>query len=216
MADRPPETALDRLRAGLHRRNDPPPADAPAPESTPAPSAAAPPPLDPAPANEPAGGSGQAPPIRQAPPARRQAVSADRADLLQEIARRRERSRTRRRINLTWTVAVALTAGVIAAASYLYAANMQDNWFRRLWPWRHHVWSQQGGAVLWCMNEARKRDGRIDCTITVGEHGPDCPDIRDPDSIAIGTMFRCKPWDGGWPTDPAPRWGADGPPHWSR
>ena len=57
---------------------------------------------------------------------------------------------------------------------------------------------------------------RIDCTITVGEHGPDCPDIRDPDSIAIGTMFRCKPWDGGWPTDPAPRWGAEGPPHWSR
>ena len=221
MTDKPPETALDRLRAGLYGGNGA------APDANPDPAPEQPAPVQPAPESPrdrppaaPAGSRGPEPAAN--PPPQGPVPGGNRLRALQEaldrrqIHHREDLSETRRRINLTWTVAVALTAGVIAAASYLYATNMQDDWFRRLWPWRHHVWSQQGAAVLWCMNEARKRDGRIDCTITVGEHGPDCPDIRDPDSIAIGTMFRCKPWDGGWPTDPAPRWSAKGPPLWTR
>ena len=204
MTDRPPETALDRLRADLARRNDPPP-PAPAPEAPTAP-AAAPPPAKPAPANEPAARSGQAPPPRL------RAVSADRADLLQEIARHRERSRTRIRVNLTWAMAVTLAAAVFATAAYLSPIRMQDELFSRLWPWRAHVWNKYGGAVIWCINEARKTDGPFTCNIGFLTDGPDCP---RPDTQDVTAAYLCPPWEK-WPTDPAPRWSAEGPPLWSR
>ncbi len=203
MTDKPPETALDRLRAGLHRRNDPP-SPAPAPEAPPA--AAAPPPAAPAPANRPAAGSGQA------PPARRQPLSVDRAYLLQETARRRERSRTRIRVNLTWAAAVTLAAAVLVTGAYFSPTRMQDELFRRVWPWRAHVWNKYGGAVIWCINEARKTKSSFTCQVPFLTDGPDCP---VPDTQDVTAAYLCPPWEK-WPTDPAPRWSAQGPPLWSR
>ena len=210
MTDKPPETALDRLRADLARRNDPP-SPAPAPESPPAP-AAAPPPVSPAPASQPAGGSGQAPPIRQAPPARRQPVSVGQAYRLQQTALRRERSRTRIRVNLTWAVAVTLAAAVLAAGAYFSPTRMQDDLFSRVWPWRAHVWNKYGGAVIWCINEARKTKSPFTCRLGFLTDGPDCP---VPDTQDVTAAYLCPPWEK-WPTDPAPRWSAKGPPLWSR
>ena len=206
MTDKPPETALDRLRAGLVRRNDPPAASAPAHEPSPAPSAAAPPPDGATPANEPAGISGQAPPTR------RQAASPNRADVLQDIARRRERSRTRIRVNLTWAMAVTLVAAILVAAATLHPARIPDELFSRLWPWRAHVWDRYGGAVIWCINEARKTKGPFTCRIGFLTDGPDCP---RPDTQDVTAVYLCPPWET-WPTDPAPRWSARGPPQWSR
>ena len=207
MADRPPETALDRLRAGLTRRDAVrPPADGPAPEPSPDSSqpVAAAPPDDPAPVNEPAGRSDPTPRLREAPPAR--------AETVQEAVQRYELSRTRLRINLTWTAAVTLTAAVIAAAAYLPAFPMQDDWFRSAWPWRAHVWNRYGSHIIWCINEARTAKEPGVCRIHVERDGPDCP---RPATGDVTAAYLCPPWET-WPTDPAPRWSADGPPQWSR
>ncbi len=139
-------------------------------------------------------------------------MSADRADLLQEIARHRERSRTRIRVNLTWAMAVTLAAAVFAIAVYLHPSRIPDELFSRLWPWRAHVWNRYGGAVIWCINKARKTDGPFTCRIGFLTDGPDCP---RPDTQDVTAAYLCPPWEK-WPTDPAPRWGADGPPSWSR
>ena len=139
-------------------------------------------------------------------------MSADRADLLQEIARRRERSRTRIRVNLTWAAAVTLISAVLVTAAYFSPPHMQDDLFRSLWPWRAHVWNQYGGHVIWCVNEARKRKGALICQISVERDGPDCP---MPETGPVNAAYLCPPWEK-WPTGPAPRWSADGPPRWSR
>ena len=209
MTDRPPETALDRLRAGLTRRNDPlRPASGPDPEPSPDPSepvAAAPPPDDTPPRNEPAGRPEQARQVRETPP-------PVRPDAMQEAARRRELSRTRLRINLAWATAVMLATAIFATAAYLHPSPMQDDLFSRLWPWRAHVWNVYGGGVIWCINEARKRNEPFLCRIHFDTYGPDCP---RPETGGVGAAHRCPPWET-WPTDPAPRWSADGPPKWSR
>ena len=209
MTDRPPETALDRLRAGLARRNDSlPSADGPGPGPSPDPSkpvAAAPPPDDPAPMNEPASRPEQARQIWKTP----QPV---RPDAMQATARRRDLSRTRLRINLPWATAVTLGAAVIATVAYLSLPHMPDDRFRSLWPWRAHVWNRYGGHVLWCINEARKTNGPFVCQIHFQTDGPDCP---RPETRDVTAAYLCPPWET-WPTDPAPRWSADGPPHWSR
>ncbi|MCY3756059.1 MAG: hypothetical protein OXG99_18440 [Alphaproteobacteria bacterium] len=202
MADRPPETALDRLRAGLTRRDgSQPPADDPAHEPSPGPSqpVAAAPLDDPAPATEPAGQSDPTPRLREAPPVHTETVD--------EMVQRYELFRTRRRINLTWTAAVTLMAAVIAAAVYLPAFPMQDAWFRSVWPWRAHVWNRYGSYVIWCINEARTAKEPVVCQILFERDGPDCP---RPDTGDVTAAWLCPPWET-WPTDPAPRWSADGP-----
>ena len=208
MTDRPPETALDRLRARLVLRQEaPPPAetDSSNPEPSPAPSAAAAPPQDdPPPMDEPAGRSDPARRFPEAPPAG--------PDTVEETIRRYELSRTRLRINLTWAMAVMLAAAVFATAAYLHPSRIPDELFSRLWPWRAHVWNVYGGGVIWCINEARKRNGPFACNINFDTYGPDCP---RPETGAVTAAHRCPPWET-WPTDPAPRWSADGPPRWSR
>ena len=159
---------------------------------------------DPAPVNEPAGRSNPAPRFREAPPAHTETV--------QDTVRRYEFSRTRLRINLTWTAAVTLMAGVIAAAVYLPAFPVQDAWFRSVWPWRAHVWNRVRRRHA---SGASTRRARRNAPIVLQHplpdtYGPDCP---APDAEGAGT--RCPPWET-WPTDPAPRWSADGPPQWSR
>ncbi len=207
MTDKPPETALDRLRAGLTRRTDSQPsADGPVPEPSPDPAkpvAAVQPPDHPAPMNEPAGRPEQARPIWKTPP--------NRTDAIRETARRRELSRTRLRINLTWTAAVTLMCAVIVTAAYLPVFPMQDDWFRSVWPWRAHVWNRYGGDVLWCINEARKKGEPFVCQIHFDRYGPDCLRVE----AKGGATYLCPPWEI-WPTDPAPRWSANGPPQWSR
>ena len=214
MTDKPPETALDRLRARLVLRQEvPSPADtgSPGPEPSPAPSAtAAPPQADPAPADEPAGKSGQSPPIRQAPPPRRLAASPNPADAMRET--RRELSRTRIRINLTWAMAVTLISAVLVSAAYLHPSRIPDELFSSLWPWRAHVWNRYGGDVIWCINEARKNKMPFTCKIGFLTDGPDCP---RPDTQDVTAAYLCPPWEK-WPIDPAPRWSAEGPPQWSR
>ncbi len=226
MTDRPPTTALDRLRAGLGLRQEAPsPADVDGPDSFPVPSAVPEPPVDPPPGDEPTGPE-PAPQIRKTttPPAgegnsrtapRRQAPGPNRANAMQEAVRRRELSRTRLRINLTWSLAVtlAIAIAVVASAAYLHPSRMPDEWFSRFWPWRAHVWSRYGGHVMWCINEARKRDGRFVCQIHFGQNGPDCLQIKAADGA---DLLRCRPWETTWPTDPAPHWSAAGPPRWSR
>ena len=223
MTDRP--TALDRLRAGLGRRQETPPpagADGPGPQASPEPPKAAAPPDEPAPMDEPA------PQIPETPPAARderprtapepQAMDTARLRAMQEtldrqkLRHREDRSGTRLRINLTWAAAVTLISAFIVAAAYLPAFPMQDDLFRRLWPWRAHVWNVYGGGVIWCINEARKRNEPFLCRIHFDTYGPDCP---RPETGGVGAAHRCPPWET-WPTDPAPRWSADGLPQWSR
>ena len=75
-----------------------------------------------------------------------------------------------------------------------------------------HVWNKYGGDVLWCINEARKTSEPLVCQITFGIRGPDCYRVEmEGDRF----MIRCPSWER-WPTDPAPHWGPDGPPPWSR
>ena len=208
MTDKPLETALDRLRARLVLRQEAPPppdADSSDPEPSPAPSdAAAPPPDDPAPVNEPEG--------RSDPTARFQAPPPAGPDTVQETIRRYELSRTRIRINLTWAMAVMLAAAVFATTVYLHPSRIPDDLFSRLWPWRAHVWSRYGGDVIWCINEARRKNEPVVCQIHVERDGPDCP---RPDTQDVTAAYLCPPWET-WPTDPAPRWSAEGPPPWSR
>ncbi len=227
MTDKPPETALDRLRAGLNRRNDPP-SPTPVPESSPGPSkpvAAAPPPVEPAPIDEPAPRMPETPLIaRDEQPQtgpEPQTVNAARLRAMQEtldrqkVSHRKELLGTRLRTNLVWATIVALMSAVIAAATYLPAFPMQDDWFRGTWPWRAHVWNRYGGAAIWCINEARKTKGPqpFVCQINFTTDGPDCPRPKTRDVTAA---YLCPPWETTWPTDPAPRWSADGPPQWSR
>ncbi len=211
MTDKPQETALDRLRAGLNRRNDPPsptPGPDPSPDP-PKPVAAAQPPDHRAPMDAPAAGSGQAPQVRETP------APPNRPDAMQEAAGRRELSRTRLRINLTWAAAVTLGTAIVLTAAYLSLPHMPDDGFSRFWPWRAHVWNRYGGAVIWCINEARKTKGPqpFVCQINFTTDGPDCP---RPETRDVTAAYLCPPWETTWPTDPAPRWSADGPPHWSR
>ena len=211
MTDKPPETALDRLRARLVLRQEvPSPADtgSPGPEPSPAPSViAAPPQDDPPPVNEPAGRSDPTPRFREAPP-----PDPARPTAMQETARRRELSRTRIRINLTWAMAVTLISAVLVSAAYLHPSRIPDELFSSLWPWRAHVWNRYGGDVIWCINEARRKNEPVVCHIHIERDGPDCP---RPDTQDVTAAYLCPPWEK-WPTDPAPRWSAEGPPQWSR
>ena len=186
MADKPPATALDRLRAGLGRRNGSP-AGGPAPEPDPPKSPAAPPPPGPPPA-----------PGANAWRAAQETIDYHKA------RHREELSETRRRINLTWMAAAALAGVIAAGAALLYFPAMNDDRFRSFWPWRHHVWSHHGGHVVRCINKARQINGTYDCYLPVHGYGPDCPKPE-----AEGAASRCSPWEG-WPTDPAPRWSAPG------
>ncbi|MDE0407910.1 MAG: hypothetical protein OXN81_08615, partial [Alphaproteobacteria bacterium] len=99
-------------------------------------------------------------------------------------------------------------------AGYSYLSHNREELFQRYWPWRAHVWNNYGGAAIWCINEARKTDRPFTCRIQFDGGGPDCDRIRaNPKDLRA--FFRCPPWET-WPTDPAPRWGPDGPPKWSR
>ena len=224
MTDKPPATALDRLRAGLRRRNTaapaaadggqpaPPPADEPpalseggpaAIESTPpdepepAPSAAMPEPLWPRPDPE----------IVEMRRLMRVTIDGLKIDHGEQL------SRTRHRIHLRWAMAVMLGTAVVAGAGYLYLSHNQEELFQRHWPWRAHVWNNYGGAAIWCINEARKTDGSFTCQVPFLTDGPDCP---IPDTTDVTAAYLCPPWETPWPTDPAPRWGPKGPPQWNR
>ena len=233
MTDKPPETALDRLRAGLGLRQETPPPpdpDDPAPQASPDPPEPAAPP-DPAPTGQPAGRSGPPPQTRKTPPSAAneqprtaaepapQAMNTGRLRFLQEtverqqVQYRKELSATRLRINLAWAVAVTLMASLIATAGYFHLSRNQEDLFQRHWPWRAHVWNKYGGDVLWCINEARKTSESFSCQINFLTDGPDCP---RPDTTDVTAAYLCPPWETPWPTDPAPRWGPDGPPRWSR
>ena len=235
MTEKPPATALDRLRAGLGLRQEaPPPADpdGPAPQASPdPPEPAAPPPAeDPAPIHASTGKTDPPPQTREAPPSAGseqprtaaepapQSMNTARLRALQEtverqqVRHRKELSGTRLRINLTWAVAVMLGTAIMATAAYFSLSHMQEDLFQRHWPWRAHVWNKYGGDVLWCINEARKTSEPLVCQITFGIRGPDCYRVEmEGDRF----MIRCPSWER-WPTDPAPHWGPDGPPPWSR
>ncbi len=195
MTDKP--TALDRLRAGLRRRNEaaddgqPPPAEEPRGETveTPdAPGPAAPQGRQACPSDEP---SAAAPRPGFADRRRQMRVTIDNL----KIEHEEQLSRTRRRINLRWTAAVMLGLAVLASAGYLYLSHNQEELFQR--HWRAHVWAQHGGSVLACINEARKVDEPVLCRFHVSKYGPDCPPKNQVHGrfIASGTYFRCPPWE---------------------
>ena len=227
MTDKPPATALDRLRAGLRRRDSaaadggqpaPPPAEEP-----PAPARGGPAKIESAspdkpeaePAREPSAAAPEPPrPDPEIVELRRtMRVTIDSLKIVHE----EQLSRTRLRINLRWAAAVMLGVAMIASAGYAgysYLSHNREELFQRHWPWRAHIWNTFGGVAMWCINEARKQGEPFNCRINdINRYGPDCKRIE-----LGGNSFRysCPPWETAWPTDPAPRWGPDGPPKWSR
>ncbi len=213
MTDKP--TALDRLRAGLRRRNEadggqPPPAEEPCGKTTETPPADAPPDRRPPDKPEPAPPS--VPPYPQpntevVEMRRLMRVSIDGL----KIEHEEKLARTRLRINLRWAMAVMCAITVVAGAGYLYLSHNQEELFQRHWPWRAHVWNKYGDAAIWCINEARKTKDLFMCRIRFLTDGPDCP---RPDTRDVTAAYLCPPWETPWPTDPAPRWGPKGPRKW--
>ena len=227
MTDKPPRTALDRLRAGLRRRDSaaadggqpaPPPAEEPPARGGPAEiESASPDKPEAEPAREPPAAAPEPPWPRPDPEIvelrRTMRVTIDSLKIVHE----EQLSRTRLRINLRWAAAVMLGVAVIAStgyAGYSYLSHNREELFQRHWPWRAHVWNKYGGSAMWCINEARKQSEPFNCVLNnMGTFGPDCQRVE-----LGGNSFRysCPPWETAWPTDPEPRWGPDGPPKWSR
>lgn len=221
MTDKPPRTALDRLRAGLRRRDEAAPAAGsgqparPPAEEPPAPARDGPAEIESTALDEPAREPSAAAPRPDPEIVDMRRLMRVTIDGL-KIDHDEQLSRTRLRINLRWAAAVMLGAAVLAGAGYagyLHLSHNREELFQRHWPWRAHVWNRFGGEVMWCINEARKSNGPFHCRINnVSSLGPDCQRVE-----LGGNRFRyrCPPWKT-WPTDPAPRWGPDGPPQWSR
>ena len=188
MTDKPPATALDRLRAGLRRRDGAGPADdggqsAPPPaEEPPAPARGGPAEIESASPDKPEAEPAREPPAAAPEPPRpdteivelrrQMRVSIDSLKIVHE----EQLSRTRLRINLRWAAAVILGVAMIASAGYAgysYLSHNREELFQRHWPWRAHVWNNYGGSAMWCINEARKQSEPFNCVLNnVSRLGP--------------------------------------------